>query len=521
MTTASALVLAGHGSHRNPDSARPLYAHADRLRSTGSFSEVRAAFWKEEPSLREVLRTLHSDRVYVVPVMMSEGYFVDEVFPRELRLSEEWELDVEKTVHYTPPVGTHPSMTDVLIERAKSITDNPDIGPGVGMVIVGHGTERSPRSAATTYWHADRIRQQDRFDEVQALFMDEAPFIDDVAHHVSAPEVVVVPFFTANGYHTQEDIPMVLGIADSPHDDVAVPSTVGGQTIWYADAIGLDPSLAAVIEERAHEREAVHVAQTPHAASTSEDVPNSDASRQDRDAFIQWVLDAPSGTRRWGELSINHETTTSSRPRFAVCHQADSETPAEELERLRTPAAVRDHIRFDDSGQYRPLRGARTLPTGWIAQALDAAALWRVVEAVYPASVANWYRDQQNTLDVTDFTEAATRQTGLYSGVADVSDADVACGIRACCDDCVKRREWEAPAKQSSAARSDEGNVPCREPCSFFIAAMRAFGEVEAASDPADSEPGSVRIGAVEQYGNPYRRRFKQAKSAYSGGDNP
>jgi sirohydrochlorin cobaltochelatase len=117
-----ALVLAAHGSHLNPGSSAPAFAHADRIRATGAFDEVRETFWKEEPSFREVLRTVAAETVYVVPLFVSEGYFTEEVLPRELRL-EAWELeawdsdgvsadhatftatDTGQTVHYCRPPG--------------------------------------------------------------------------------------------------------------------------------------------------------------------------------------------------------------------------------------------------------------------------------------------------------------------------------------------------------------------------------------------------------------------------------
>src|SRR5918998_1568618 len=79
-----ALVIVGHGSHLNEDSSLPVYEHAQRIRKTGEFDEVVECFWKEEPSMRHVLDTVEADDVYVVPAFISEGYFTQQVIPREL-----------------------------------------------------------------------------------------------------------------------------------------------------------------------------------------------------------------------------------------------------------------------------------------------------------------------------------------------------------------------------------------------------------------------------------------------------
>jgi sirohydrochlorin cobaltochelatase len=263
-----ALVVVAHGSHLNPDSSVPTHDHADTVRATGAFDEVRTGFWKEEPSLREVLRTVAADEVFVVPLFISEGYFTEQVIPRELRL-EGWDVsqwgsdgleadtatltaaDTGQTVHYCGPVGTHESMTDVIVRRAESVTADPDVGEGFGLAVVGHGTERNENSAKAIEYHADRIRERDRFDEVRALFMDEEPAIEDVTDYFDSPDVVVVPLFVADGFHTQEDIPEDMGLTDDYRTGYEVPATVDGHRIWYSGAVGTEGLLAEVILERA------------------------------------------------------------------------------------------------------------------------------------------------------------------------------------------------------------------------------------------------------------------------------
>jgi sirohydrochlorin cobaltochelatase len=282
-----ALVIAAHGSHLNPESSAPAFDHADRIRATGAFAEVREAFWKEEPSFREVLRTLAPEEVYVVPLFVSEGYFTEEVIPRELRL-EGWDpaawdsegtsaghatfraSDVDKTVHYCGPVGTHDAMSDVIVRRAESVTGDPGVGPETGLAVVGHGTERNANSAKAVEYHADRIRERDRFAEVRALFLDETPEIDDVTEHFSTADIAVVPLFVADGYHTQEDIPEDMGLTDDGRAGWETPATVDGRRIWYAGAVGTEPLTADVILERAVEAGAGEGHDLSPAAATGE-----------------------------------------------------------------------------------------------------------------------------------------------------------------------------------------------------------------------------------------------------------
>ncbi len=263
-----ALVIVAHGSHLNPDASTPTFSHAGTIRDANVFDEVRTAFWKEEPSYREVLRTVESDDVYVVPLFISEGYFTEDVIPRELRL-EAWDpaiwdsdgtsathvtleaRDVEKTVHYCGPVGTHDAMTDVIVRRAETVTDDPDVGDGVGLAVVGHGTERNENSAKAIQYHTDRLTDLNRFDQVEALFMDESPVVDNVTDVFQTQDIVLVPLFVADGYHTQEDIPEDVGLTDDYRIGYDVPAAVDDHQIWYAGAVGTEPLMADVILERA------------------------------------------------------------------------------------------------------------------------------------------------------------------------------------------------------------------------------------------------------------------------------
>ena len=263
-----ALVIVAHGSHLNPDSSTPTHQHADTIRASGAFDEVRTGFWKEEPSLREVLRTVEADEIYLVPLFISEGYFTEQVIPRELRLDgwdvSEWNsdglsadtatleaTDTGQTIHYCGPVGTHEAMTDVLVRRAETVTGDPSVGDECGFAVVGHGTERNENSAKAIEYHADRVRDHDRFDDVQALYMDEDPEVDDVTDFFDTTDIVVVPLFVADGFHTQEDIPEDMGLTDDYRTGYDVPATVDDYRIWYAGAVGTEGLTADVILERA------------------------------------------------------------------------------------------------------------------------------------------------------------------------------------------------------------------------------------------------------------------------------
>ncbi|HEX2090920.1 MAG TPA: CbiX/SirB N-terminal domain-containing protein [Longimicrobiaceae bacterium] len=249
-----ALVIVGHGSHLNAESSAPVYRHAETIRRLGVFDEVRECFWKEEPSLREVFDLVESDEVYVVPLFISEGYFTGEVIPRELGLdgpAPSVTRKPGKTVHYCGPIGTHPWMTRMILRRAEESAGLSDEeARRAGLVIIGHGTERNSNSAEVIYRVTREAQEAGVFGSVRTGFLDQPPEVGEVLAEMPEPTVVLVPFFVAEGWHTQETIPDDLGIN---RPAVSPVTHREGRTLFYADPVGTFPEVAQIVLQRARE----------------------------------------------------------------------------------------------------------------------------------------------------------------------------------------------------------------------------------------------------------------------------
>ncbi|HWS80684.1 MAG TPA: CbiX/SirB N-terminal domain-containing protein [Rubrobacter sp.] len=239
-----ALVIVGHGSHLNEDSSLPVYEHAGRIRETGEFDEVVECFWKEEPSMRHVLDTIESDDVYVVPAFISEGYFTQQVIPRELGLEGPLSRKGEKTVRYAGPLGTFEEMPDVILERTEDLMRGKDVSGRTALVLLGHGTDLNKNSGGVIYLNAGRIRERGIYDLVEVGFLDQDPEIGDVVDRIEAENVILIPLFIAEGWHTRETIPEDLGLTG----DVTLRP---GKTIFYGAPVGTHPSMANLIVARA------------------------------------------------------------------------------------------------------------------------------------------------------------------------------------------------------------------------------------------------------------------------------
>jgi len=211
--------------------------------------------------------------VFVVPLFISEGYFTEEVIPRELGLRTGDQTDFartqqrsDQTICYCGPVGTHDSMTNVLLSRARDILKkhpSPRVpGPGdAALFIAGHGTGNNENSRKAIERQVELIRAQKLYAEVHAAFMEEEPRIGDCYRMARAKGIVMVPFFISDGLHTVEDIPILLGEPErivrerlkNGQPTWRNPTERKGKLVWYAPAIGTAPALADVILERVRE----------------------------------------------------------------------------------------------------------------------------------------------------------------------------------------------------------------------------------------------------------------------------
>ena len=68
--------------------------------------------------MREVYEGVDSEVIYIVPNFISQGYFCQQVLPRELRLDGPVTKRDGKTIYYCDPVGIHRNMTRLLLQRA-------------------------------------------------------------------------------------------------------------------------------------------------------------------------------------------------------------------------------------------------------------------------------------------------------------------------------------------------------------------------------------------------------------------
>jgi sirohydrochlorin cobaltochelatase len=158
--------------------------------------------------------------------------------------------------------------------------------------------------------------------------------------------------------------------------------------------------------------------------------------------------------------------------------------------------------RFDDAGNYRPLKTAPTLPHGWKIFARDLLQVERVIDTIYPGRLAMLRAFKSGELIATSLRETLNRQSGMYRVAAKISDEQIDGVVGEFCrseggclrtilwkrDTCNKDPSLKLPpekfdpavdqylnAKMQRPATAATESIPllCQEACHLLIAACR------------------------------------------------
>jgi hypothetical protein len=197
---------------------------------------------------------------------------------------------------------------------------------------------------------------------------------------------------------------------------------------------------------------------------------------------------------------------------FTLCHR-DDET-RDDLEEFQTPENALEIARFDDAGNYRPLKTAPNLRHGWSMNVRSSDQLRRALDHFYPGRLdvlIAWHRGQLRT---TTLRETLDRQSGMYRVAAKISDAqidDLVAGFCRSNGGCLRTILWKRDRRgaipsaklpkekfdpawdqalgragssafaKATADKTSPATIPvlCQEACNLLVAACRKVVKAE------------------------------------------
>ena len=210
------------------------------------------------------------------------------------------------------------------------------------------------------------------------------------------------------------------------------------------------------------------------------------------DAAESW-LDAP--VFRIGEII----GARASDGTYALRHRDDA--GREELTAYTSAEEAAEIARFDDAGNYRPLKTAPNLRHGWQLVLRSAAEVRLALDLFYPARLAALEAWRDGTLATTPLRTTLERQTGMYRVAAKIADEDADVLLAKFCRSdggCLRTILWKrdtagaAPSTKLPREKFDpavdqtgrnERALPllCQEACNLLVAEARRVvkGETE------------------------------------------
>ena len=193
---------------------------------------------------------------------------------------------------------------------------------------------------------------------------------------------------------------------------------------------------------------------------------------------------------------------------FALSHRDD-----ESLDQLQTYQDAENAIeiaKYDDAGNYRPLKTAPNLRRGWRLELATVQEVRRALDYFYPGRLAVSAAWKSGYLKTTALRKTLDRQSGMYRVAAKISDPQINDLVADFCrsdSGCLRTILWKRdrkgeiastklpkekfdPAYDQASALDSPGSTPpatvpllCQEACNLFVAECRKVVKGENARD--------------------------------------
>ncbi len=246
------ILIVGHGSRFNHNK-EAIEMQANELKKRTKLPVWTAYNETTMPLVNTVLEEMVEsgiNEVIATPFFIASGIHVTRDIPKSLGIPENsngGKVTVsgkEITIHFEPPFGNDPNLTDILEDRIQSLTVDKD----AAIIVVGHGS-RLQYNAEVMKLNAERLKERGHSNVYHAFNEFNEPDLEDVmaeAVKSGASNIVVLPLFIASGAHLGEEIPEKLGI---PANSAGGVSNIFGRevNVHYAMPVGKEPRLSEVL----------------------------------------------------------------------------------------------------------------------------------------------------------------------------------------------------------------------------------------------------------------------------------
>jgi sirohydrochlorin cobaltochelatase len=182
----------------------------------------------------------------------------------------------------------------------------------------------------------------------------------------------------------------------------------------------------------------------------------------------------------FGQIVVQ-ETTAG---RFVLSHRDDKSV--DQLKIFRSAEDANKIAKYDDRGNYRPLKTAPNLRHGWRLELDTPADLRRALDYFYPGRLAIFAAWKGGRLQTTPLRGTLDRQSGMYRVAAKISDSQIDDLVADFCRSdggCLRTILWKRDARETVAST--------KLPNEKFDPAC---DQVEASAQPGSTIPATVPL---------------------------
>jgi sirohydrochlorin cobaltochelatase len=215
---------------------------------------------------------------------------------------------------------------------------------------------------------------------------------------------------------------------------------------------------------------------------------------------IERLLEAAlTGRLCFGQILMRKTTGA----RFVLLHRDDEGRNG--LKTFETSHDAIEIAKYDDAGNFRPLKTAPNLRHGWLLELVDLSELRRAIDHFYPGRLAVFAAWTANRLTTTPLRETLERQSGMYRVAAKISDEQINDLVGNFCRSnggCLRTILWKRDRRAAvpstklppekfdpfhdQAGRSED-TIPllCQEACNLLVNECRKVVKMEGAAPSA------------------------------------
>ena len=145
--SSSSLLIAGHGTDLNDQSARAVKRQVEKIRARTDYAAVLSCYMEEEPHVSSWAELTDSPNVIVVPMFISDGLHSYQDIPVMLGIEPEPPAAASRQkvfrrnpyrlrgrqLYYAGAIGTEPLMADVILDQVEAFDREHPTDPTAGV----------------------------------------------------------------------------------------------------------------------------------------------------------------------------------------------------------------------------------------------------------------------------------------------------------------------------------------------------------------------------------------------------